>query len=142
MDINELKKGDTINFDMISPGIMGSQYKSVYVAGADVSYEAAAAIDNEVNVKHRNFYPFFKAAVNNIDDPRSYGYLLIKPDAGSNELLVIGIPWIAPETLQVTKGRTATIQINNWQQRFEAPMKDFLNNLGASYTLQVTDKTT
>lgn len=140
MKIEELRKGDTVNFDMISPGIMSSQYKSVYVAGI-VSYDAAAAIDNEVNVKHRNFYPFFKQTVNNIDDPSIYDYLILKAEPTSNELFVIGETWIAPGTLEVTQGRIGTVLIGNWQQRFEAPLKDFLANLGASYTLQVRDKT-
>ncbi|UOX39655.1 putative virion structural protein [Aeromonas phage ZPAH34] len=139
MKINELRKGDMVNFDMIAPGIFGSQYKSVLVQGV-VGYEAASIIDPELNVKHQNFYPKFKENVNNINDPTIYDYLIIKPDANTNQVIVIGEPWIQPGTLEVTKGRVATILIGDWQERYNAPVKDFFANLNVSYTLQVTDK--
>ncbi|QDB70461.1 hypothetical protein CF8_0048 [Aeromonas phage CF8] len=139
MKINELRKGDIVNFDMIAPGIFGSQYKGVLVQGV-VGYEAASLIDPEVNVKHQNFYPKFKENVNNINDPTTYDYLLIKPDAATNQVIVIGEAWIMPGSLEVTKGRTAQILIGDWQARYDAPVRDFLNNLNVSYTLQVTDK--
>ena len=139
MNFNELRKGDTINFDMISPGIMSSQFKGVHVEGALVSYNVAALVDNEVVVKHRNYYPFFKNTVGNVDDPSAYEYLLLKSDLTTNEVFVIGVPWINPASLEITKGRVGNILIGNWQQRFDAPLRDFLQNLGASYTIQITD---
>jgi hypothetical protein len=140
MNFNELRKGDMINFDMISPGIMSSQYKAVHVEGALVSYNVAALVDNEVVVKHRNFFPFFKESVNGIDDPSVYEYLLLKKDLNTNDVFAVGVPWINQASLETTKGRVGTILIGNWQERFNAPLKDFLQNLGASYTIQITDK--
>lgn len=139
MNLNDIKKGDLVNFDMIIPGIFGDQYKSVWVAGV-VDHTSASIIDPEINVKHENFFPQFKESVGNVNDPTIYDYLLIKPDPTTNNLLAIGYPWIRPDSLEITKGRTAEILIQNWEARWEAPVNDFLKNLGASYVLSVSDK--
>lgn len=139
MTIDELKKGDLVNFDMIIPGILGDQYKSVIVSGI-VDYTVASQIDSEVNVKHQNFYPQFKDTVGNVNDPSIYSYLLVRPDPTTNLTIVIGGPWIRADSLETTRGRFGSILIQNWEERYRAPVTDFLNNLQAQYTLTVEDK--
>lgn len=139
MKLSEVQKGDLVNFDMITPGIFGDQYRGVLVAGV-VDYTVASTIDPELNVKHQAFYPYFKDTVDNVNDPARYDYLLIRPDPAKSELLVIGYPWINPSSLEVTKGRSALITITTWEQRFESPLKDFLANLGVPYTIDIRDK--
>ena len=128
MKLSEIQKGDLVNYDMITPGIFGDQYRGVLVAGV-VDYTVASSIDPEVNVKHQAFYPMFKNTVDNVNDPSRYDYLLIRPDPTQSNLLVIGY-----------KGRSALITITTWEQRFESPLKDFLANLGVPYTIDVRDK--
>ena len=33
MKLSEIQKGDLVNYDMITPGIFGDQYRGVLVAG-------------------------------------------------------------------------------------------------------------
>lgn len=138
MKLDDLRSGDLINFDMITPGIFDSQYKSVIVAGI-FDYLPARVIDPELQVKHDGLYTYFKDKVNNVNDMTVYKYLAIQPNKDTSELLVIGFPWIREDTLQITQGRKGTCLISNWQQSFEAPFKDFLNNLGATYVLRIDD---
>lgn len=139
MKLDELRSGDIVNFDMIHPGIFDSQYKAVTVVGT-FDYLPARGLDPELRVKHDGLFPYFKDKVNNVNDMTIYRYFAIQPNKDSSEILVIGFPWIKEDTLQITQGRKATLLISSWQQSFEAPLKDFLANLGANYVLRIDDK--
>lgn len=138
MNLDQIKSGDIVNFDMIVPGIFGSQYKGVTVTGV-FDYITARALYPELQVKHDALYPYFKDAVNDVNDPTIYRYIGIRPDKTSSEILVIGYPWIHPDSLEVTQGRQAVVIISPWQEAYNAPLKDFLNNLNASFTLRIDD---
>lgn len=138
-DISTIKNGDIVNFDMITPGIFGDQYKAVIVNGI-VSYAVAKMLDPTIDGKHANFYPFFKDSVDNVDDPNVYQYLTVKLDATQSQLLVIGIPWINQDSLAAIKTREANIIIQGFQEWHRAPITDFLNSLNVRYTMKIDDK--
>ncbi|QLM02895.1 hypothetical protein PQC07_gp234 [Aeromonas phage D3] len=124
---------------MVFPGILQSQYKGVVVTGV-FDYIVARALDPELQVKHDALYPYFKDSVNDVNDPSVYRYFGIRPDPTSSEIVVIGYPWIRPDSLQVTQGREAVLIISPWQQSYEAPLKDFLRNLNAGFVIRIDDK--
>lgn len=138
MTLDQLQAGDIVNFDMIHPGIFGSQYKGVIVTGT-FDYITARALDPELQVKHDALYPYFKEQVNNVNDLSIYKYFGIRPDKTTSEIIIIGGPWIRPDSLMVTKGRQAVVIISPWQESYSAPLKDFLANLNTTYTLRIDD---
>lgn len=138
MSIQNLKKGDIIDFDMIRPGIFGDQYKAALISGI-VDYNTARMIDPEINAKHANFYPFFQNTVDNVNKPNVYDYLVLQLDVTKSNLVVIGYPWINPQSLKTVSSRYATVIIRNFQEHQRAPLVDFLKNLNVEYTLTVTN---
>lgn len=136
-DLN-IKRGDIVNFDMIKPGIYGSQYKGVIV-DSTAGYRTAIAVDATVDVNHANFYNYFKDKVDNVNDPTRYEYIIIQPDKTKGNLIAIGLPWIMDNTLSVISSRTANITIRNFQEFQRAPLNDFLKNLNVDFTLVITD---
>lgn len=138
MSIQNLKKGDIIDFDMIRPGIFGDQYKAALISGI-VDYNTARMIDPEINAKHANFYPFFQNTVDNVNNPNVYDYLVLQLDVTKSNLVVIGYPWINPQSLKTVSSRYATVIIRNFQEHQRAPLVDFLKNLNVEYTLTVTN---
>jgi hypothetical protein len=138
-DISTIKADDIVNFDMITPGIFGDQYKGVIVNGL-VSYAVAKRLDPSIDGKHANFYPFFKDSVDNVDDPNLYKYLTVQLDSTQSELLVFGVPWINKDSLAAIKSREATVVIRGFVEFHRAPLVDFLNSLNVPYTMKVDDK--
>lgn len=140
MDIR-VSKGDIVSFQLKHNGILGGERPQSVVESSSTSYEVARMIDPEVHVKHTSLYPYFKndASVNNVDDPNIYEYLILKTIEGKLE--VIGIPWINESTFTLIDGRTCRIEVENFKEEFRAPIRTFLSNLGAAYTLTVLDKT-
>lgn len=137
-DITTIKKDDIINFDMIAPGIDGDQYKAALVNGI-ASYGVARLIDPSINVKHANFYPFFKDSVDNVNDPSVYDYFILQLDQTKSDLLVIGFPWINADSLTTLTTRTATVIIQAFQEWQKAPLLDCLNSLNVKYTIKIDD---
>lgn len=138
MNLAELKKGDIVDFDMITPGIFGDQYKAAIISGI-VDYNTARLIDPELNAKHSNFYPFFQASVDNVNNPAVYDYLILQLDVTKSNLVVIGYPWINKDSLKTVSSRYATIIVRNFQEHQRAPINDFFRNLGVEYTLTITN---
>ncbi|QZA70543.1 hypothetical protein AH04_60 [Erwinia phage AH04] len=138
-DIALIKKDDIINFDMIAPGIYGDQYKAALVSGI-VDYNTARLIDPSIDVKHANFYPFFKDKVDNVNSPSIYNYFILQLDKTKSNLVVIGFPWINVDSLVTITTRNATVLIQNFQEWQRAPLVDFLNSLNVTYTYKVDDQ--
>jgi len=138
-DFNTIAADDIINFDMITPGIYGDQYKGVIVNGI-VSYAVAKRLDPSIDGRHANFYPFFKDSVDNVNDPNVYKYLTVQLDATQSELLVFGIPWINKDSLTTITTREAQIIIQGFVEYHRAPLIDFLNSLNVQYTIKIDDK--
>ena len=138
-DINLIKKDDIINFDMITPGIYGDQYKAALVAGV-VPYNLAKLVDPSIDVKHANFYPFFKDKVDNVNSPDIYNYFILQLDKTKSDLIAIGFPWINADSLTTITTRYATVIIQNFQEWQRAPLVDCLNSLNVNYTLKIDDQ--
>lgn len=138
-DINLLKKGDIVNFDMIRPGIFGAQYKAALIAGI-VDYNTAHLIDPDVYAKHAAFFPYFKDSVNNVNDPLIYNYMVLQLDPTKPARIVIGFPWIDKDSLKTIESRYATVIIQNFQEYQKAPLIDFLTGLNVVYTLAINDQ--
>lgn len=137
-NISTIKKDDIINFDMIAPGIFGDQYKSALV-NSIAPYGLARLIDPSIDVKHANFYPFFKESVDNVNDPSVYDYFILQLDPTKANYIVIGFPWINVDSLTTLRTRTATVIIQTFQEWQRAPLIDCLNSLNVAYTLKIDD---
>lgn len=139
MDISLIKDGDIVNFDMIRSGIFGDQYKGAIVS-AICDYNTARIVDPDINAKHANFYPFFRDKVDNVDNPTIYKYMILQLDKTVSKLVVIGFPWINQDSLKTIESRYATVIVQNFQEYHRAPLKDFLENLGVTYQLVISDQ--
>jgi hypothetical protein len=137
-DITLIKKDDIINFDMITQGIYGDQYKAA-VVNSIAPYGVARLIDPSIDVKHANFYPFFKDSVDNVNDPSVYNYFILQLDPTKSDYLVIGFPWINVDSLTTLTTRTATVIIQTFQEWQKAPLIDCLNSLNVKYTIKIDD---
>lgn len=135
--INEVNKGDIIDFQLVQNGIHGDDRVGVKVVGI-VTYEVARSIDTELYQKHVALFPYFRDKVGDVDDVTRYDFILVSDVEGGIE--VIGTPWVNESTLKIIDGRNAYININNWREEFRAPVLTFLAGLGASYTMNVSDK--
>lgn len=138
-DITSIKKDDIINFDMITPGIDGDQYKAALV-NSIAPYGVARLIDPSINVKHANFYPFFKDSVDNVNDPSVYDYFILQLDKTKSDYTVIGFPWINVDSLTTLTTRNATVIIQAFQEWQRAPLLDFLNSLNVGYVIKIDDQ--
>jgi hypothetical protein len=126
------KKGDVISFQFVRNGLIGDGKTQVKVEG-DMNYIMAKAIDPELNVKHQALFPYFRDAVNQVNDPTAYGYIGIINNNG--QLEVIGIPWILASSFQYVQSRRAMINVTNWREEFRAPWETFAAGLGVSWTI-------
>jgi hypothetical protein len=138
-DIKLIKKDDIINFDMITPGIYGDQYKAALVSSI-APYSLARLIDPSIDAKHANFYPFFKDKVDNVDKPDIYNYFVLQLDKTKSDFIVIGFPWINTDSLTTISSRAATLIIQNFQEWQRAPLIDFMNSLNVGYTFKIDDQ--
>lgn len=136
--LSNIKQGDIINFDMIAAGIFGDQYKAA-VVNAVTNFTVARLLDPSLPEKHAAFYPFFKDAVDNVNDPSVYNYLVLQLDPTKSDQIVIGFPWINADSMKAITTRHATIVIREFQEYQRAPLLDFLANMNVKYTLTVTD---
>ncbi|EBY9764077.1 hypothetical protein D5W64_13270 [Salmonella enterica subsp. enterica serovar Saintpaul] len=137
-DLETIRKNDIINFDMIRPGIFGSQYKAATVTGI-VDYDTACLIDPDVYNKHQAFYPFFKDSVDNVNNPAIYNYFVLQLDPTIAGRTVIGFPWIDKDSLKTIQSRYANVIIQSFQEYHRAPLVDFLKSLNVTYVLTIHD---
>lgn len=128
------KKGDIVSFQFVKNGLIGNGKQQVKVEG-DVSYQIAKAIDPEIDVKHQNLYPYFAAAVQNVDDPSAYPYIGIVNQDGRVEM--IGIPWILESTFQFSESERAIINVPRWQEKHRPAFTTFFQSLGLDWTINV-----
>jgi hypothetical protein len=132
-------KGDIVSFQLVASGIYGGQRTEVQVDSI-AGYNTARYVDPELQAKHANLYRYFQDAVGNVDDATAYEYvILLNPITGTME--AIGIPWILVPSWTVVSTQNNLIQITNWQEKMRAPLTTFLNNLGATYVMNLQAKT-
>lgn len=129
-----METGDSVSFQLVAQNFINAAFTNAKVLAGSIEYEAARLIDPELANKHYNFYPFFKDSVSN-DSPNSYNYAVLQLSNGAIE--VIGLPWISEATFTTVGTQTATIVITAYQNKFKSPIIDLLNNLGATYTMNV-----
>lgn len=129
-------KGDIVDFYLEEGSILFSKKTGVQVTGV-VTYTVAKIIDPEINSKHIAMYPYFASKVGNVNDPSKYDYVVFRNLNGVEE--VIGIPWIKYSTYEPVTTRTGTIIISNFKESFRAPLQTYLANLGANFTMTVSN---
>lgn len=134
MAVIDPKKGDIVSFQFVQNGLIGNGKLQVKVEG-NVSYQIARAIDPEIDVKHQALYPYFAAAVQNVDDPSAYAYIGIINLDGKVEM--IGIPWILESTFQFSESERATILVPRWQEKHRPAFTTFFQSLGLDWTINV-----
>jgi hypothetical protein len=137
-DIITPKNGDVVSFQLVVNGVNGDERVQVKVLAGDISYQAALLMEPQVGLKHTALFPYFDQKVGYINDPSNYSYMAVQASNGAIE--VIGLPWIQESSYRIVDGRIATLQITNFREDFRAPLKTFMANLGATYTLNVKDQ--
>jgi len=131
-------KGDYISFQFVHAGILGDERRQVPVDAVGVGYLTALKIDQELNVKHKNMFPYFASKVNGIDDPSAYNYIVYRNLNGQME--VVGIPWILDSSFLIIAGLRCAMVCDTWREIWDAPTKSFFASLGAAVTYNVTNK--
>ena len=134
MNAKEIKEGDKISFSVVRSGILGDSFSDMLVDTV-ASYDVARYLDNNLNIKHKNLFPFFKEKVDNIDNPANYKYLILKSDITVSTPIVIGLPWIEDSSLKLSVTRKAVIEMANFEEYKRASLETFLNNAGIKYVL-------
>lgn len=137
-DIINPKSGDKVSFQLMVNGVNGDERVQVTVIASDINYQAATLMEPQLVLKHTALFPYFDEKVGFVNDPSKYNYMAVQWANGRIE--VIGIPWIQESSWRIVDGRIATLQITNFREEFRAPIKTFLANLGATYTLNVKDE--
>lgn len=131
--LDTVAKGDRISFTIIRSGIITDTYTGVLVDSSTAGYATARAVTNDINSKHANLFPYFKDAVDNINDPSKYDYLIIKPSDLKEELVAIGIPWINASSVKIAKTSTVKLELYNFEEYKRASLETFLKNAGITY---------
>lgn len=96
----------TYSFNVYPSAILGSGFKNVTVA-AILDYQTAKAF-GDIEVLHISVFPYLPAGTPN--RPQDFDYLLLRTEAGDS--IIIGIPWIEEETIEVVGALTMTITID------------------------------
>ncbi|CAG27114.1 hypothetical protein PPEV_gp020 [Pseudomonas phage EL] len=130
---------DIVDFQLVRNGILGDERVGVLVISASMTYQAAKAMDPQINVKHSNLFQYFQNKVGGVDDPSKYPYFAVQLTNGQFE--VIGVPWVNDATFKTIEGRIRTYTITNYQESMAGPIANMLRNLGASYTVHDTTTT-
>ena len=131
-------KGDIVSFQLVASRINGGQRTEVQVDSI-AGYNTAKYIDPEIQAKHANLYRYFQDAVGNVDDATAYDYVVLM-NTVTGKMEVIGIPWILTSSWVTVSTQNNLIQITNWQEKMRAPLTTFLANLGASYVMNLQNK--
>lgn len=129
----KLTTGSTVSFRMVDTTLIAKNFNNVKVLTGDAVYEIARGIDPELQTHHEALFPYFKDKVDNVNSPTVYNYAIVQLQNGT--VVPVGLPWIDETTLQVIDTQRASIEITNFRVEWEDPIRDLLNNLGASYTI-------
>ena len=135
-DINP-KSGDIVSFQLMVNSVNGDDRVEVTVVAADINYQAALLMEPQLGIKHTALFPYFDSKVGFVNNPANYNYMAVQWRNG--EIEVIGLPWIQESSYRIVDGRVATLQVTNFREDFRGPIKTFMANLGATYTLTVKD---
>lgn len=92
-------------FSVYPSFVFDTDFKYITVLGV-VDYETATKY-TDVYPLHAKVYPYLPAGTPN--DPKAYDYLLIKTTAGNT--MVIGIPWIKENTIELIESRTIRVLV-------------------------------
>lgn len=124
--------GDIVDFQLVQNSIIGGPHTGVAIVVGKMSYQAAKAMDQQLNIKHTSLFPWFKDKVNGVDDPNAYNYFAIQ--LANGKLEVIGYPWVNDATFKTIEGRTRTYTFTNFEMNMEGPLHKFLRDVGMTYT--------
>lgn len=136
----KLTTGSTVSFRLVETTVMAKNFNNVKVLTGDTVYSIARGSDPELQTHHESLYPYFKDKVDNVNSPTAYNYAIVELPNGT--VVPVGLPWIDETTVQVVDTKRASLEISNYRVEWEAPIRDLLNNLGASYTLTLGKTTT
>lgn len=131
--------GSVVSFRLLETTLIANNFQNVTILASDVTYEVARLSNPELYSQHEALFPYFKNKVNNVNNPSAYHFIIVRLPNGT--VIPVGKPWIDEPSYQVVDTKRATIEISNYHLEWEAPIKDLLNNLGASYTVTLGDIT-
>lgn len=94
-------------FTLYPDHVFDTDFKNVTVMGI-LDYEMASRYA-DIYPLHVQVYPSLPEGTPN--DPRSYDYILVKTTAGNN--VVLGIPWIKENTIELVDSKTIQVLISN-----------------------------
>lgn len=95
----------TYNFDVYAPNILGNSFKGATILA--IMDAESALKESDVISKHAAIYSYLPAGTPN--SWSSYDYVKIKTK--TNEISIIGMPWIVQNTIELVESRTAIVTI-------------------------------
>lgn len=101
-----------ISFEVYPTSILGNNFKDVLVE-AVVNAQAALTFGTDIHSLHAKVFPTLPQG-SVPDNPTSYPYVGIRHQNGEKQF--IGIPWIRPETLTLSRGGRVTMVFEDLTQ--------------------------
>lgn len=122
--INEIQIGQRFSFEVYPSSVLGNNFKDVRLEGR-LSARLAISYGVDVVSMHANVYPTLPAGTPN--DPMQYEYIRIQYPSG--EFMVLGVPYIRPETIMVSTGGIIDL---SFQDKTQADLERILQALSAN----------
>lgn len=110
--IYDIHIGDRFSFEVYPSSVFGNNFKNVRLEGI-ISAQSAASFGVDVASIHANVYPTLPPGTVP-DNPFGYGYIRFQHPSG--EYGHIGIPWIRPESIQLSASTRYTLVFNDRTQ--------------------------
>ena len=130
--LDTVEPGDRITFSLVRAGIAGGTFTNVLV-DSKAGYGTARLVSTDLNNKHANLFAFFKDKVDNVNDPASYRYIIIKPNDLKEDLVAIGIPWINEDSVKVGEAKNIKLELYNFEEYKRPALITFLENANIKY---------
>lgn len=103
------KVNSVYSFDLWAPGILGSSYKNVTILSAEMSERSAIRAQCPTRELHAQVFNQLPPGTPN--DPAAYSYIEFLTAMG--EVVVIGIPWIKEDSIQLVTSRNYNVKVGN-----------------------------
>ena len=112
MHIYDVQINQRFSFEVYPTAVLGNNFKDVRLEGI-ISARTAAAYGADIEALHANVYPTLPAGTVP-NDPFQYGYIRIQYPSG--EFAILGIPWIRPDSIQLSTGGRITLSFEDKTQ--------------------------
>lgn len=123
VDINQINIGQKFSFEVYPSAVLG-HFRDV-VMDSRLSANGARSFGVDVDALHANVYRTLPTTVPN--DPNVYDYIRVRHSNGAYS--VVGVPYIRPESIQISTFGVLTLRFDNIDQQDQ---QRILNAVSAS----------